>query len=217
MKTSDIGLIGLAVMGENLALNMESKGFTVSVYNRTAPGEEGVVDRFMSGRGKGKNFIGTHTIQEFVESIERPRKIMLMVKAGAPVDELMAQLIPYLSPGDVIIDGGNSDFHDTERRVKEMEAHGMYFVGTGISGGEIGALYGPSVMPGGSPAAWPLVKDVLQSIAAKLDDGDALLPMDWSGWSRPFRENGTQWYRVWRYAVDFRGVFLIEESSGSGQ
>ena len=171
MKTSNIGLIGLAVMGENLALNMESKGFTVSVYNRTAPGEEGVVDRFMSGRGKGKNFIGTHTIQEFVESIERPRKIMLMVKAGAPVDELMAQLIPYLSPGDVIIDGGNSDFHDTERRVKEMEAHGMYFVGTGISGGEIGALYGPSVMPGGSPAAWPLVKDVLQSIAAKLEDG----------------------------------------------
>ena len=160
MKTSNIGLIGLAVMGENLALNMESKGFAVSVYNRTAPGEEGVVDRFMSGRGKGKNFIGTHTIQEFVESIERPRKIMLMVKAGAPVDELMAQLIPYLSPGDVIIDGGNSDFHDTERRVKEMEAHGMYFVGTGISGGEIGALYGPSVMPGGSPAAWPLVKDV---------------------------------------------------------
>ena len=171
MKTSNIGLIGLAVMGENLALNMESKGFAVSVYNRTAPGEEGVVDRFMSGRGKGKNFIGTHTIQEFVESIERPRKIMLMVKAGTPVDELMAQLIPYLSPGDVIIDGGNSDFHDTERRVKEMEAHGMYFVGTGISGGEIGALYGPSVMPGGSPAAWPLVKDVLQSIAAKLDDG----------------------------------------------
>ena len=216
MKTSNIGLIGLAVMGENLALNMESKGFTVSVYNRTAPGEEGVVDRFMSGRGKGKNFIGTHTIQEFVESIERPRKIMLMVKAGAPVDELMAQLIPYLSPGDVIIDGGNSDFHDTERRVKEMEAHGMYFVGTGISGGEIGALYGPSVMPGGSPAAWPLVKDVLQSIAAKLRMG-RLLPMDWSGWSRPFRENGTQWYRVWRYAVDFRGVFLIEESSGSGQ
>ena len=117
-------------------MNIESKGFTVSVYNRTAPGEEGVVDRFMSGRGKGKNFIGTHTIQEFVESIERPRKIMLMVKAGAPVDELMAQLIPYLSPGDVIIDGGNSDFHDTERRVKEMEAHGMYFVGTGISEGD---------------------------------------------------------------------------------
>ena len=110
---------------------------------------------------------------------------MLMVKAGAPVDELMAQLIPYLSPGDVIIDGGNSDFHDTERRVKEMEAHGMYFVGTGISGGA--------------------------------GRRDALLPMDWSGWSRPFRENGTQWYRVWRYAVDFRGVFFIEESSGSGQ
>ena len=209
MKTSNIGLIGLAVMGENLALNMESKGFTVSVYNRTAPGEEGVVDRFMSGRGKGKNFIGTHTIQEFVESIERPRKIMLMVKAGAPVDELMAQLIPYLSPGDVIIDGGNSDFHDTERRVKEMEAHGMYFVGTGISGGEIGALYGPSVMPGG--------EGCLAKHRRQAGRWDALLPMDWSGWSRPFRENGTQWYRVWRYAVDFRGVFLIEESSGSGQ
>lgn len=129
----------------------------------------------------------------------------------------MAQLIPYLSPGDVIIDGGNSDFHDTERRVKEMEAHGMYFVGTGISGGEIGALYGPSVMPGGSPAAWPLVKDVLQSIAAKLDRTGRLDCQWLVRWSRPFRENGTQWYRVWRYAVDFRGVFLIEESSGSGQ
>lgn len=171
MKISNIGLIGLAVMGENLALNMESKGFTVSVYNRTAPGEEGVVDRFVKGRGEGKHFVGTHSIEELVSSIERPRKVMMMVKAGSPVDELIAQLIPYLSPGDVIIDGGNSDFHDTERRVKEVESKGLYFIGTGISGGEIGALHGPSIMPGGSPAAWPLVKDLLQGIAAKLEDG----------------------------------------------
>lgn len=171
MKASDIGLIGLAVMGENLALNMESKGFQVSVYNRTAPGEEGVVDRFMDGRGKGKHFVGTHSIEELVASVERPRKIMMMVKAGAPVDELIAQLLPYLEPGDVIIDGGNSDFHDTARRVKELEGRGIYFVGAGISGGEIGALYGPSIMPGGNPAAWPLVKDILQGIAAHLDDG----------------------------------------------
>lgn len=171
MKTSNIGLIGLAVMGENLALNMESKGFTVSVYNRTAPGEEGVVDRFVNGRGKGKNFIATHTIQELVSSIASPRKVMMMVKAGAPVDELIDQLSPYLSPGDVIIDGGNSDFHDTDRRVREVESKGFYFIGTGISGGETGALHGPSIMPGGSPEAWPLVKDILQAIAAKLEDG----------------------------------------------
>ena len=162
---ADIGLI------ENLALNMESKGFTVAVYNRSAPGEEGVVDRFTGGRGKGKHFIGTHSIEQLVEAVKRPRKIMMMVKAGRPVDELIAQLTPFLSPGDVIIDGGNSDFHDTERRVKEVEEKGMYFVGTGISGGEEGALHGPSVMPGGSAQAWPLVKDILQGIAAKLDDG----------------------------------------------
>lgn len=168
---ADIGLIGLAVMGENLALNMESKGFSVAVYNRNFPGEEGVVDRFINGRGKGKHFIGTHSIEQLVDSVARPRKIMMMVKAGSPVDELIAQLVPFLSPGDVIIDGGNSDFHDTERRVKEVENKGMYFIGTGISGGEEGALHGPSVMPGGSAAAWPLVKDILQGISAKLDDG----------------------------------------------
>ena len=171
MKKADIGLIGLAVMGENLALKMESKGFTVAVYNRNFPGEEGVVDRFVDGRGKGKHFIGTHSIEQLVESVKRPRKIMMMVKAGSPVDELIARLVPFLSPGDVIIDGGNSDFHDTERRVKEVEAKGFYFVGTGISGGEEGALHGPSVMPGGSAEAWPLVKDILQGISAKLEDG----------------------------------------------
>ena len=171
MKKADIGLIGLAVMGENLALNMESKGFTVAVYNRSFPGEEGVVDRFVNGRGKGKNFIATHSIEELVDAVKRPRIIMMMIKAGAPVDEMIEQLLPHMSPGDVIIDGGNSDFHDTERRVKEVEAKGLYFVGSGISGGEEGALHGPSIMPGGSPEAWLIVKDILQSIAAKLDDG----------------------------------------------
>ena len=168
---ADIGLIGLAVMGENLALNMESKGFTVAVYNRSVPGEEGVVDRFVNGRGKGKHFIGTHSIEQLVDSVKSPHIIMMMVKAGHPVDELISQLLPFLSPGDVIIDGGNSDFHDTERRVKELEEKGIYFIGTGISGGEEGALHGPSVMPGGSVEAWPLVKDILQGISAKLDDG----------------------------------------------
>ena len=164
-------MIGLAVMGENLALNMESKGFTVAVYNRSVPGEEGVVDRFINGRGKSKRFIGTHSIEQLVDSVKSPHIIMMMVKAGRPVDELISQLLPFLSSGDVIIDGGNSDFHDTERRVKELEKKGIYFVGTGISGGEEGALHGPSVMPGGSVEAWPLVKDILQGIPAKLDDG----------------------------------------------
>lgn len=171
MKKADIGLIGLAVMGENLALNMESKGFTVAVYNRNFPGEEGVVDRFVNGRGKGKNFIATHSIEELTEAVKHPRIIMMMIKAGDPVDEMIEQLLPHMSAGDVIIDGGNSDFHDTERRVKEVEARGLYFIGTGISGGEEGALHGPSVMPGGSPEAWPIVRDILQGIAAKLDDG----------------------------------------------
>lgn len=171
MKTADIGLIGLAVMGENLALNMESKGFTVAVYNRSFPGEEGVVDRFINGRAKGKNFIGTHTIEELVSAVGTPRKIMMMVKAGSPVDELIEQLIPYLSPGDVVIDGGNSDYQDTERRVRYLESRGFYFIGSGVSGGEEGALHGPSIMPGGSTEAWPLVKDILQGIAAKADDG----------------------------------------------
>ena len=171
MQVSDIGLIGLAVMGENLALNLEDKGYTVSVYNRVHSDRESVVTRFIEGRGRGKRFHGTYTIEEFVESVRLPRKIMLMVKAGDPVDELIGQLVPWLSPGDVIIDGGNSDYHDTERRVKMLEEKGFYFIGAGISGGEEGALHGPSIMPGGSEMAWPLVKDILQSIAAKLDDG----------------------------------------------
>lgn len=171
MQKADIGLVGLAVMGENLALNFESKGFTVAVFNRLHPGKENVVDRFMRGRGAGKKFIPAYSVQELVASLNRPRKVMLMIKAGEAVDEVIGELLPYLETGDVIIDGGNSDFHDTERRVEELEKQGIWFIGTGISGGEIGALTGPSIMPGGSDRAWPLVKDLLQSIAAHLDDG----------------------------------------------
>lgn len=167
MKTSDIGLVGLAVMGENLALNMAGHGYTVSLYNRH--GE--VVTRFVEGRGKGKGFIPTYSIAEFVATIARPRKIILMIKAGAPVDEMIAKLMPFLSPGDIIIDGGNSDFRDTERRMRKLESHHILYVGAGISGGEEGALHGPSIMPGGSPGAWPEVKNILQDISAKLDDG----------------------------------------------
>lgn len=202
---ADIGLIGLAVMGENLALNMESKGFTVAVYNRNFPGEEGVVDRFINGRGKDKKFIGTHSIEQLVNSVSRPRKVMMMVKAGAPVDELIAQLIPHLSPGDVIIDGGNSDFHDTERRVKEVENKGFYFVGTGISGGEEGALHGPSVMPGGSASAWPLVKDILQGIAAKLDDGTPCCQWIGSGGAGHF-------VKMVHNGIEYGDMQLISES-----
>lgn len=171
-KKSDIGLIGLAVMGENLALNMESKSWQVSVYNRTVPGvEEGVVERFVNGRAKGKNLQGFTDIKNFVESLAAPRKIMMMVRAGSAVDELMEQLFPLLSAGDILIDGGNSNYEDTNRRVELTESKGFLFVGSGVSGGEEGALNGASIMPGGSADAWPQVKPILQSIAAKASDG----------------------------------------------
>jgi 6-phosphogluconate dehydrogenase len=171
-EKADIGMIGLAVMGENLALNIEGKGFTVAVYNRTIPGvEEGIVARFLNGRGQGKNFIGADRLEDFVPLLSAPRKIMMMVKAGKPVDDLIEQLLPLLDPGDILIDGGNSHFPDTIRRTKYLESKGMLFIGTGVSGGEEGALRGPSIMPGGSSAAWPHVKPILQAIAAKLDDG----------------------------------------------
>jgi len=171
-KKTDIGLIGLAVMGENLALNMANKGWNVSVYNRTVPGvEEGVVERFINGRAKDKSIEGFTEIPAFVSSIASPRKIMMMVRAGKAVDQLMEQLFPYLSPGDVLIDGGNSNYEDTNRRVALAESKGFCFVGTGVSGGEEGALNGASIMPGGSETAWEEVKPVLQSIAAKAADG----------------------------------------------
>lgn len=174
-KSADIGLIGLAVMGENLVLNMESKGFTVAVFNRTVE----KVDKFISGRGAGKNFIGAHSIEELVASLKRPRKVMLLVKAGQAVDDFIEQIIPHLEPGDIIIDGGNSYFPDTIRRTKYVESKGFLYIGTGVSGGEIGALHGPSMMPGGSVDAWPAVKGIFQSIAAKVDDGTPCC--DWVG------------------------------------
>ncbi len=177
---ADIGMIGLAVMGENLSLNMENKGFTVAVYNRTVPGvEEGVVERFMNGRGCGKSFIGSDRLEDFVQSLSRPRKVMMMVKAGKPVDGVIEQLLPLLEKGDIVIDGGNSQFTDTIRRTKYLESKGILFIGTGVSGGEEGALHGPSIMPGGSAAAWPQVKPIFQAIAAKVDDGTPCC--DWIG------------------------------------
>jgi len=167
MGKADIGLIGLAVMGENLILNMESKGFTVACFNRTVS----KVDDFINGRAKGKNIIGCHSIEQLVESIAKPRKIMLMVKAGQAVDDFIELLLPQLESGDIIIDGGNSHFPDTIRRTALVESKGNLYIGTGVSGGEEGALLGPSIMPGGSPAAWPHVKPIFQRIAAKTDDG----------------------------------------------
>ena len=174
-KLADIGLIGLAVMGENLVLNMESKGYTVAVFNRSVE----KVEKFIAGRGAGKNFIGAKNLEELVASIERPRKVMMLVKAGKPVDDFIEQLIPLLEPGDIIIDGGNSHFPDTVRRTKYVESKGLLYVGTGVSGGEEGALKGPSMMPGGSPQAWPYVKEIFQSVAAKVEDGAPCC--DWVG------------------------------------
>ncbi len=167
MKTNqcDIGLIGLAVMGENLVLNMESKGFQVAVYNRTTA----VTEKFAAGRAKGKNIQPTATMEEFVAALQRPRKVMIMVKAGAPVDAVIGQLVPLLEKGDVIIDGGNSLFTDTQRRCKELEAQGIHFVGCGVSGGEEGALKGPSLMPGGPRASWEIIAPIFTKIAAVVD------------------------------------------------
>ena len=167
MKKADIGLIGLAVMGENLVINMESKGFTVAVYNRTVE----KVDAFTEGRAKGKNIIGCHSLEELRDNLAKPRKVMMMVKAGKPVDDNIEKLLPLLEEGDIIIDGGNSHFPDTQRRCEYLESKGMLYVGCGVSGGELGALKGPSLMPGGSPAAWEHVRPILQAIAAKTEDG----------------------------------------------
>jgi 6-phosphogluconate dehydrogenase len=166
-KKADIGLVGLAVMGENLILNMESKGFTVACYNRTVE----KVDAFINSRGKGKRVIGCHSVKELADSLKKPRRIMMMVKAGKAVDETMETLIPYLEKGDILIDGGNSHYPDTIRRTKYLASKGLRFIGSGVSGGEEGALKGPAIMPGGDVKAWPYVKDIFQSIAAKVDDG----------------------------------------------
>ena len=175
VKKADIGLIGLAVMGENLVMNMESKGYRVAVFNRTVS----KVDKFISGRASGHNIIGVHSLEELAASLERPRKVVLLVKAGEPVDHYIDALLDVLEEGDVIIDSGNSYFKDTIRRTEYVESRGLLYIGTGISGGEEGALKGPSLMPGGSEKAWPLVKDIFQAVAAKVEDGTPCC--DWVG------------------------------------
>lgn len=198
---SDIGLIGLAVMGENLVLNMESKGFQVSVFNRHTL----KVDNFLAGRAKGKNIIGTHSIEELISSLQKPRKVMLMIKAGNAVDEMIDTLIPYLEPGDIIIDGGNTHFPDTNRRTAFVESKGLLYIGTGVSGGEEGALLGPSIMPGGSKAAWPLVKPIFQAIAAKVEDGSPCC--DWVG------ENGAgHFVKMVHNGIEYGDMQLITEA-----
>jgi len=201
MDKADIGLIGLAVMGENLVLNMESKGFTVAVFNRTV---SKVDDFVVSGRGKGKKFIGCHSVQELAASLKAPRKVMLMVKAGQAVDEAIEQLIPVLSAGDIIIDGGNSNYDDTIRRTAYVESKGLLYIGTGVSGGEEGALLGPSIMPGGSPKAWPAVKPIFQAIAAKVSDGSPCC--EWVG------ENGAgHFVKMVHNGIEYGDMQLICE------
>jgi len=173
----DIGLVGLAVMGENLALNIESRGYSIAVFNRTTS----KVDDFLAGGAKGKNVVGCHSIEELVDSLASPRKVMLMVKAGPAVDAFIDQIIPLLSPGDVIIDGGNTHFSETERRTEYVESKGLLYIGTGVSGGEEGALKGPSMMPGGSEKAWPLVKPIFQAISAKVGPNGDIPCCDWVG------------------------------------
>jgi 6-phosphogluconate dehydrogenase len=173
--TADIALIGLAVMGQNLILNMNDHGYTVVAYNRTVS----KVDEFLAKEANGTKVVGAHSIEEMVALLKKPRRVMLMVKAGKPVDEFIELLLPRLEPGDIIIDGGNSLFEDTNRRVKHVESKGLLYIGTGVSGGEEGARHGPSIMPGGSPAAWPHVKPIFQAIAAKVADGSPCC--DWVG------------------------------------
>src|SRR5215831_7201107 len=172
---ADIAVIGLAVMGQNLILNMNDHGFTVVAFNRTVS----KVDEFLGKEAKGTHVIGAHSLEEMVGLLKRPRRVMLMVKAGKPVDEFIEHLLPHLEPRDIIIDGGNSLFEDTARRVKYVESKGLLYIGTGVSGGEEGARHGPSIMPGGSPAAWPHVKQIFQSVAAKVEGGVPCC--DWVG------------------------------------
>jgi 6-phosphogluconate dehydrogenase len=207
MKKADIGLVGLAVMGQNLALNMDDHGFTVAVYNRTVSR----VDEFLAGGARGTRIIGAHSVEELVSLLTRPRRIMLMVRAGQPVDDFIELLIPHLEPGDIIMDGGNSNYGDTVRRTAYVESRGLLYIGTGVSGGEEGARHGPSIMPGGSPAAWPHVKPIFQAIAAKVADGAAGAPAapccDWVG------ENGAGHYvKMVHNGIEYGDMQLICEA-----
>src|SRR5256714_4797165 len=198
---ADIGLIGLAVMGQNLILNMNDRGFSVVAFNRTVS----KVDDFLNKEAKGTRVLGAHALQEMVGLLKKPRRVMLMVKAGAPVDEFIEHLLPLLEKGDIIIDGGNSLFQDTIRRAKYVESKGLLYVGTGVSGGEEGARHGPSIMPGGSREAWPHVKEIFQSIAAKVEDGTPCC--DWVG------ENGAGHYvKMVHNGIQYGDMQLIREA-----
>jgi 6-phosphogluconate dehydrogenase len=197
----DIGLIGLAVMGQNLVLNMNDHGYTVVVYNRTTS----KVDDFLANEAKGTKVQGAHSIEELLAKLKRPRRIMMLVKAGKPVDDFIAQITPHLEPGDIIIDGGNSLFDDTNRRQRELEAKGLLFIGTGVSGGEEGARRGPSIMPGGSPAAWPHVKEIFQSISAKVEDGSPCC--DWVG-----EEGAGHYVKMVHNGIEYGDMQLICEA-----
>ncbi len=198
---ADIGLVGLAVMGQNLVLNMDDHGYRVAVFNRTTA----KVNEFLAGPAAGTGVIATHSLEELAASLSRPRRVMLMVKAGDAVDATITQVLPYLEPGDIVIDGGNSNFVDSIRRERELRDRGLLFVGTGISGGEEGARHGPSIMPGGSPAAWPLVREIFQAIAAKVD-GDTPC-CDWVG------EGGAGHYvKMVHNGIEYGDMQLIAEA-----
>jgi 6-phosphogluconate dehydrogenase len=197
----DIGLIGLAVMGQNLVLNMNDHGFKVAVFNRTIS----KVDDFITNEAKGTQVVGAHSIEEFVGLLKRPRRVMLMVKAGDTVDQMIDHVLPFLEKGDIVIDGGNSHFPDSNRRTKDLAAKGILFIGTGVSGGEEGARNGPSIMPGGNPEAWPHVKDIFQAIAAKVEDGTPCC--DWVG------ENGAGHYvKMVHNGIEYGDMQLICEA-----
>ncbi len=201
MPQADIGLIGLAVMGQNLVLNMDDHGYTVAVFNRTVS----KVDDFVNGPAAGTKIIGTHSIEEFVAALKRPRRVMLLVKAGEAVDKFIDAMLPHLEAGDIIIDGGNSNFNDTIRRTEYVEGKGMLYIGTGVSGGEEGARHGPSIMPGGSPDAWPHVKEIFQAIAAKVED--AMPCCDWVG------ENGAgHFVKMIHNGIEYGDMQLICEA-----
>ena len=198
---ADFGLIGLAVMGQNLVLNMNDHGFKVAVFNRTTS----VVDEFLAGNAKGTGIIGVHSLEELVDSLAAPRRVMLLVKAGKPVDAFIDQLIPLLEEGDIIIDGGNSNYNDTIRRTARVESEGLLYIGTGVSGGEEGARTGPSIMPGGSPEAWPHVKPIFQAISAKVEDGSPCC--DWVG------ENGAgHFVKMTHNGIEYGDMQLICEA-----
>src|SRR3984893_17099886 len=197
----DIGLIGLAVMGQNLVLNMNDHGYKVAVFNRTTS----KVDQFVDNQAKGTQIVGTHGIEEMCNLLKAPRRIMMMIKAGKVVDETIEQIVPHLAKGDIIIDGGNSFYTDTDRITKELAAKGFLFVGTGVSGGEEGARHGPSIMPGGNPAAWPHVKDIFQAVAAKVEDGSPCC--DWVG------EDGAGHYvKMVHNGIEYGDMQLIGEA-----